>query len=108
MESTEILQEIIDAEKAASKIFDEAAALRDGLSARIARGQDRLNLIYADKVKEAAEEAEKTEAARADAEIARNNAETDARLAALRDGFEKARAGYADTLFKLVIGETNG
>ena len=104
---TETLQEILDAEKEASRISDEALRLRDGLAERVAHGTDMLKLKYADQVEDAAEAAEQAETARADAEITRLDAETDARLNTLKAGFETSRAGYIDTLFGLVIGAAN-
>ncbi|NCB52151.1 MAG: hypothetical protein EOM54_09760 [Clostridia bacterium] len=104
---TEILQEILEAEKEASKIYNEALQLRKDQDARIERGKDKLKIKYADKVKEAIAEAEKAEAERTSAEIRRIEEETKARLITLRGEFEQSRAGYADTLLNLVIGETN-
>lgn len=104
---SEILQEILEAENKASKIYDEALQLRKDQDARIERGKDQLKIKYADKAKEAIAEAEKAEADRTGAEIQRIEEETKVRLATLQSEFEKSRAGYIDTLFNLVIGEPN-
>lgn len=104
---TEVLQEILDAEKEASKICDEALQLRKDQNARIERGKDKLKIKYADKEKEAIAEAEKAQAERTQTEIQRIEQETKARLAALQAEFEKSRASYTDTIFNLVIGEAD-
>ena len=105
---TEVLQEILDAEKEASRICDEALQLRKDRSARIERGKDKLKIKYADKVKDAVAEAEKAESVRTEKEIRRIEAETKTRLASLQTEFEQSRADYTDTLFQLVIGDNNG
>jgi hypothetical protein len=83
LDSTETLQAILDADKEASRIHDEAVAERADLDGRIARGKDRLTLTYDAEVKAAIAEAEKGEAGRADAELARIDADTNTRLASL-------------------------
>jgi hypothetical protein len=105
LDSTETLQAILDADKEASRIYDEAVSQRADLDGRISRGKERLTLKYETEISTAIAEAEKAEAGRADTELARIDAETNARLASLREAFEKSRGGYIDTVYGLIIGE---
>ena len=105
MESTNTLREILDAERRAVEIYDGALTQRRDLDARIARGKDSLAHKYADKVNMALTAVRAEAAAQADAEIARREAQTNARLDTLREGFALSREGYIDKLFSLVTGD---
>lgn len=105
MDTTDTLSAILEADKAASHIYDEAARKRDALAETIGQKKKALARQYELDARRAAEEAKKTAHAECDAEIARMEADTRAGLEAARAAFAAHRQEYEDKVFAIVTGE---
>lgn len=98
---------ILDAEKEASGLCGEAYDLQDTRTARIEKEKETLAKQYADMTDTAITQAEKAETDRADAELARIEAETKRRIDALAHSFDASQEESVDRLFRLVIGDAD-
>lgn len=104
MDDTALLRAILDAEKEASRLCGEADELR-ARQAETAAADEKAQAAASERqTEEAALSAWKQETDRADAQIARMQAETEARIVALKADFEKQRAAAGDKLFGLATG----
>ncbi len=105
MDTTDTLQAVLEADKEASHIYDEAAHRRDALTETIERKKKELERQYEQDARAAADAACAQTCAAADAEIARMEADTRAELETARAAFAAHRQEYEDKVFAIVTGD---
>ncbi|MEG1633633.1 MAG: hypothetical protein RR314_06220 [Oscillospiraceae bacterium] len=107
MNSTETLNAILEADRQAAELLDEAERLRLHQQERIELGKRAIAEKYAAEENALLLSAQAREAKRADDEICRMERQAAEQLAALRGQFEHSRRSYADKVFDLVTGDDN-
>lgn len=105
MDTTDTLLAVLDADKAASRIYDEAAERRDALADTIERRKKELDAKYEQESRRSADEQSRSALAAADTEIESMEAATRKRLDAAQAAFSAHRREYEDKIFSIVTGE---
>lgn len=108
MNGKETLSALLAADREASKLQDDAARIALEQESRIKEKKDALRREYDARAAAAIAEANRVEREKAEAELARLDQETDLRLAEVRARFEAGKERYADRLFAIVTGASDG
>ena len=105
MDTTDTLRALLDADREASHIYDEAAIRRDALAENIEQKKKELSAKYEQESRAAADEAYRSACAGTDTEIQRMESDMRAKLDGAQALFAARRQEYEDKIFSIVTGE---